>query len=517
MRYATVNSWVGHLKREEGIGISNKNIFKRLKKAKVIGVSAKDGSGRLLNNQYYSELDVRNACSDILTAPRVDGTGCYIKNDIRYASITFWSKKLQISPESIKRRLKKSKCLSIRVWTATLKADMYSESDIYNVCSDLLDADIPQADDEGFFEIEGIKYGTFASWARELSVSGMCLKERILKINPKSVQGKDKQGKLWDFYSEVDIRISCPFLLKDDLPQADEDGYYLRDGEKYGPTSIWSEDLQIGDSTIKKFLDKFGFQPEKGRNRRGALSNYYPESAIRSACSHLMGLARADESGFLEIGGIKYGVLRSWAKKYSIPQSTLKSRLKESAAESIRGRDRRGGAACFYSESDVHSACNDFIEEIPQADKSGFFEIRGVRHGSLRAYSNILPISEPTIKKYLKINGVKPAQGKDCNGHLINFYLEPDVYSACSNLLEELPQADKTGFFTKDGIVHGAIGSFVRKYGLSISSVKLRIKRSDMQGIKGRSIKRAMCTFYPEPDVRSVCADLLQKPNPKAA
>lgn len=94
-----------------------------------------------------------------------------------------------------------------------LKNAFYAESDVREVVADLL-LTIPQADESGFFEKDGVKFGTALAWLKTLAMPKTTIYRRIKNIKEKSIQGKTKQGKISDFYSESDIREACADLLE---------------------------------------------------------------------------------------------------------------------------------------------------------------------------------------------------------------------------------------------------------------------------------------------------------------
>ena len=79
MRYATINNWAKYFK-EEGININGDSIRWRLKGAEVIGITARDATGKVLKNAFYSEPDVRSACAEILNSDlhQADENGFFV-------------------------------------------------------------------------------------------------------------------------------------------------------------------------------------------------------------------------------------------------------------------------------------------------------------------------------------------------------------------------------------------------------------------------------------------------------
>ena len=127
----------------------------------------------------------------------------------------------------------------------------------------------------------------------------------------------------------------------------------------------------------------------------------------------------------------------SWKKVLHISSSTIDKRLQKIKKQGIKARNKVGCATNFYSESDVREACADLLEDLPQADKSGFFEKDGVKYGTIKVWVYILEIVYPTIKRYLKKSKVQSIKGKSSVGSIRDFYSEPAVREACADLLEK--------------------------------------------------------------------------------
>ena len=86
-----------------------------------------------------------------------------------------------------------------------------------------------------------------------------------------------------------------------------------------------------------------------------------------------------------------------------------------------------------------------------------------------------------------------------------------EVQALCADLCLKIPQADKSGLFEKDGVCYGTRKALARAFGMEHTTVRSRVKSSSIQSIKGRTKGGAMRDFYPEPAVREVCADLIEK------
>ena len=66
MRYATAENWAKYFKEAEGVKIAGRTIRYRLELAGIIGITGRNKIGRALKNAFYSEIDVRETCADLL-------------------------------------------------------------------------------------------------------------------------------------------------------------------------------------------------------------------------------------------------------------------------------------------------------------------------------------------------------------------------------------------------------------------------------------------------------------------
>src|SRR5262249_353685 len=137
-------------------------------------------------------------------------------------------------------------------------------------------------------------------------------------------------------------------------------------------------------------------------------------------------------------------------------------------------------------ESAVRLACADLIQDIPQADTSGFFMRqdgeRKSTYGTVRSWARVLGISDPAIRE--RMNGTKGITAKDSSGQVIRdgFFPEEIVREACKDLLLDVPQADEEGFFWRESVgkkeKYGYITAWSRMLKVSAGSIRNRLKNA---------------------------------------
>jgi hypothetical protein len=332
------------------------------------------------------------------------------------------------------------------------------------------------------------------------------------------IEGRDKMGRIYKYYSEDDVIRICG-RLSEDLPKADKTGFFELEGRRFGNIRAFAREFESTSKPVGTRIKSAGIEPIKGKDVLGRLSDFYPEDSVRRVCDDLLNssVPQADESGFFEKGGIRYGTLQALSRILGINRGTIRKKAKQCSVKPLKGRNTMAHLYNFYPEPSIRSACADLIQDLPQADESNFFEIEGIRHGTIKAWSRLLPISETAITKHLQKFGASAIPGKASTGRKSEFYSEPDVLRICASLLDDLPQADEDGFFEKGDIRYGTICAWSREFPISERTIQIRLQKSNHPSIPGKARMGQRHDFYSESDVLTACADLLEKRNPHAA
>ena len=435
----------------------------------------------------------------------------------RYATIGTWERVFReegvsISHLTIRIRLKFAAVTGTTARNQRgqiLRNGFYAESDVRQACLDLL-KDLPQADAEGLLSHEGRRSGTIRSLARLLGVSDSTIASRLKSSSLRPLEGKDAVGRLCDFYAEDDVRTLCHDFLN--LPQADAEGLLLYEGLRYGTVKSLARLLGISAPTIARRLKFSSLRPLEGKGPMGRLCDFYAEDDVRKLCHDLLkDLPQADAEGLLSHEGRRYGTINSLAPLLEVSDRTIASRLKSSSLRPLEGKDAVGRLCDFYAEDDVRTLCHDFLKDLPQADREGFFYHEGRRYGTINSLAPLLEVSDRTIASRLKSSSLRPLEGRSSGGRLCDFYAEDDVRTLCHDFLKDLPQADREGFFYHEGRRYGTIGSLSRLLGISAPTIASRLKSSSLRPLEGRSSGGRLFVFYAEDDARELCADLIAK------
>jgi len=226
------------------------------------------------------------------------GDGFFEKDDQCWGTIKSWSSVLQISRQSIRKSLQRFNSPLIRGKDHGGRLfDFYSEATIRTACSDMLNSDYPKADEFGFFEKDMERWGTIFAWSRVLPISANGIRRNLQKSDSSSIKGKDQGGRVRNFYCESSVRSACSEQIEPDLLQADPTGFFEKDGDLWGVMTAWARVLQISGTTIKKYLQKTGVSPIKGRNHRGYIYDFYSEVDVLTACADLLSAKGGSASG----------------------------------------------------------------------------------------------------------------------------------------------------------------------------------------------------------------------------
>jgi hypothetical protein len=497
------------------MGIGEKAISSRIDKASISPVRGKDKSNHV--QEFYPEPAIREICADLLGDFLVADDSRFIEIDgIRHGSVWAFSQLFGISAKAIASRLGKAPVASVQAKDQLRRVQkFYPEPAIRSLCADLL-GDRPMADKTGFIMKEGERYGTFNSFARLLGIYKKSIATRVGRMGIVPFSGKDQCGNVWDFYPESAVRKACADLLTP-LPVADQSGFIEVDGVRYGTRESLARLFGIDNMGIVNRIEKAGLVPVKGRAKSGGIRDFYSEPAMRSLCADFLAdLPKADESGFIEVGGIRYGILTALEDSMGVSDHTLSRKIKSASLAPVRGRVQDGRVFDFYPETMVHELCAELLASLPVADELGYFEKNGIRHGTILSIADALGISRRVIRIRLRENAVGPIRGKDRRGTVRDFYSEPQVRELCADLLALLPVTDGDGFVEVDGIRHGILSAFTQSWGFCGRTLVARIAKSGIIPIRGKDKSGRPADFYPEPAVREACRDLIEKKQSKS-
>lgn len=515
MRYSNIETWANYLNEHE-VAITRSAIKERVKKAGIKGVTGRARNGSIYPESFFSESDIREACSDLLRPmPIADSEGFIEFEEGRYGTCSAWSRKCEHSEVTIKKYLNKKGCRPVEGKIKGEVCHFYSELDFQEALSDLLS--IPRADVQGFVQIKGERYACLNVWSKKLGIHTNTIRTKLKKAQVEGVYAISG-GMRTLVFREIDVTNACSDSLDDKLPEADVFGFFIKGDKKYGTIEAFTRTIGIKNhGLISNLIDENGLVAIEGKTRDGRVRRFYVETAVKTVCAHLTeNIFQSSEEGFFEHRGEKYGLPVAWSRILPFSRNQIRIRLTKAGKEGLRGRRARGRVYKFYSLSDVKEVCGNMesYKEMPTVDKNGLIEQDGIEYGTKPALSKLLGISYKTIGTRLRKGKVDSIKGKTVLGRVREFHAVCQVAVLCEDVLGNLFQANKSGFFEKEGECFGTIESWSRKLPISAPAIKDRLSKKLVSPLTAKTKSGMAANFYSESDIRSACADLL---NPKAA
>lgn len=426
-RLAAIGTWA------ESFGVSPAVLKKYVEQAGLQPTFCRDRMGRIL--PFYEEQDIRTAATPLLEElPRADATGFFTLEGVRYGTFRAWSRALGIAKHVIARRVETLGLTGRDGRDAKGKRWIFfPEEDVRRACTELLE-DLPYAEPNGFFEREGVRYGSIGAWARELGSNAHTVKARLTAAVCPSIHGRDAARKVVSFFAEPDVRRACVDLVTE-FPRADQAGFFILDEERYGTVFAWTKELGIGQRAVEVRIESAALSSIIGIDVGGNRQPFYAEKLVRAACADLLqDLPRSSQSMF-ERDGVRVGLVRRWSRELGISSLAIQRRLDAIGATPVPAYFR-GRLEQFYEEAAVRRACGELLEELPTTDDRGFAEINAIRYGSLYVWSQELGVVAQTIMKGLQAAGIAPLRAKSSIGVVRDIYAEQDVRASVRELLD---------------------------------------------------------------------------------
>jgi len=311
--YASTDTWSKYFKgTKENVTISPVTITKKLKQADITGITAKRSTGRIYEDAYFSKSDVLEACKDLLQQHlQTDENGFFELNGETYASAETWPKYFKdvegiaIGAVTITRRLKAAGITGITAKSSKgiiHRNSYFSKSDVFKACGDLL-VELPQADENGFLELNGELYASANTWSKyfrdieEVVISDAIIRKKLRKAGITGITAKSFVGRICTnayFPKSAILEICKDLLIK--LPRTNKDGFFELNEETYASAETWSKyfkntvKITVSAAGIRYRLKKAGLTGITAKTSVGVIweNAYFPESAVRQACADLL-------------------------------------------------------------------------------------------------------------------------------------------------------------------------------------------------------------------------------------
>lgn len=227
----------------------------------------------------------------------------------------------------------------------------------------------------------------------------------------------------------ADPRIVVVDMLDNEVERehrAGPDGTFEADGETWTSIAAGAKILgYVSEQALAARLKKngAGVRRRKALNVIGRRWVYYALSDLTELAKDLSNIAlRATKDGTIQQEDEVWMTLPKLSQDFGVSIEAIRARLQ--FCRSIDGRTATGLPAIFYSLSDVQNACADLLQNLSQADKSGFFDADGERWGTWHRLARTVGRHSATVQSYLP--KCRSRKGKTSSGSIATFYALSD-------------------------------------------------------------------------------------------
>lgn len=312
------------------------------------------------------------------------------------------------------------------------------------------------------------------------------------------------------FVNLVDkINVYEQLKIREDLPQADENGFFKKDGKEYGHIPTWADAFTLNASNVG--LKLRNFPSIQGKTFDGRITSFYSEDNVLEALGELITKESPLKEGenITVIDGKRIASRDVWAKEFHIGKTTMLRRIPKGTLTEYRGRT--GGD--LFTEDFVKEKLKDLIvEKDVIVDENGCCEKDGLIYKITSILADDLGVSVPALRP--RIKNIKTIKGKDRSGHIRDLYPEKLVIEACSDLIDDLlPNGDKNGFFLDEtGEKYGTIIAWARELKIGKTTIRRKLNKClvAIETKKGKTYGH-LFDFYAESFVKEICSDTLKR------
>lgn len=317
--------------------------------------------GRAINGKrstFYALRDVREACGDIAAAPhRASTDGTFEADGETWATRPAIAKRLGVSKKLVLRLLP-GNCRTRSGRDSSGQMTMFCAiSDAIRLLKNHMVQE--QAGDDGVLHAKGESWAPMGLLKQLLGLSRNALEPRAKGC--RSRPARDRSGVVRIHYSVADVRSACADLL-DQSRQAEVDGGFTEEGERWMTTKPLSETLGLSMTTIA--ARSRSCKVKVGKDRGGRLANFYSVNEMRNACADLIeDLPSADKDGVFDADGEAWGMVQPLSKILGLNRKTISSRVKSTEVRKRFGISTNSVRYPFYCISDVRKVCADLLDQ----------------------------------------------------------------------------------------------------------------------------------------------------------
>lgn len=350
------------------------------------------------------------------------------------------------------------------------------------------------------------RWGSASSLGRELGIAPGNIKAKSHLL--RSIQGRHARG-VGVYYAFSDVINVFKEHLRV-VPHAQENGSLEHEGEQWSSLDRAAELLGIKKGVITRRLNKTPVRTQDVRNSMNRIWTYYSVSDLRRICADLFQREEpiADNDGFCTLDDEVWGVVNALALHIGVSSASVRHRV-ETASLEKRDALYLSKPAAMYRLSDIKEVCADIIEELPIIDHEGFVTIEGDLWSTIAALSRALNVSASKIERRVSDSDVKGCVGRLPGGQRADCYPFLRVKSLCEDILESLPQANKSNIFLIEGEEWSTKNTLSTILKISAPTIEQRIGRFVNRYSYGRDILGHRVKIFSVSEVREACSDLL--------
>lgn len=443
----------------------------------------------------------------------------------RYATIETWadyfttSEDVPVGASILRKKMKAAEKIGetarSNVGRVFLNA-YYSETDVREVLRDVLDPELRIEDKEGHIRVDGVKYVNLHSFRLRFGATSSLLLTLVEEFELDSVRGRSKT-KITQYYPEQALLNIWRAYMK--LPAVNVQGCIEQADDVFYTVRGLSKLLDSTDHTVRSAIRAGNIEPITGRDQHNVKRLFYPLDKIRSLLELNRDLPKADSDGFIEIEGERYATLATWCRvsDCKIDARTLASRMSKLGIEGESGIDQSGVPRdrIYFKKEQFNQACSDITSGTFSVNQDGYVEFGWGRYYAICQISQLLNVSEATLRRCARLNSPPFLKARNAFGQLVKVYELETIKKLMAALTMDLPQAGSDGFFLKNGKRYANLITWKQVLGISADHRTLakRAAKLKMSGIDGYSSNHVLRknTYYAESDIRRFFADLTNK------
>lgn len=389
--------------------------------------------------------------------PRADKDGFIVINRKKFGTAKAIGRLLHLSAPTVQKHFG-SECKQGKMPSGQIYR-FYPVDPIIKACQHLLKP-VPKADKDGFFRLEGRRYGTMEAFIRELNLSNTSVKTRTSKLRGR--KGKIHTGHLATFYHDESVYKACSDLLAD-VPRTRK-GFVIIGGKEWGSSIAIAKRLGIGQRTILVRCKKHQTATIKGLNSQNIQVLLYPFQEIWNLCADLLKIqTRLQKNGFVRSKGELWGTSNAITERLKLSHAAITKRIP--SCRHIEGKDYHGHRRQLYSLTDAKRETAS-LRNLPSADPNGLIKLRGELWGTIWALAPKIGVSAGTIRKNKRKIKIRKIRALDRAGHATDFFSYLDIKFACVDTLKK--QSVNSDPITKNNL---------KRYASTLSRVLYELRR----------------------------------------